>query len=57
MSMSFNIRDEVLVAIGGIDAVIRFLEGGGKQVIDALLEDAIAALGGEIGTHVAAHVQ
>jgi hypothetical protein len=26
-------------------------------VIDALLEDAIAALGGEIGTHVAAHVQ
>ena len=37
-----------------IDATIRFLEGGGEKVIIAHLEDAMAALRGETGTHISA---
>ncbi len=37
-----------------IDAAIRFLEGGGERVIIAHLQDAMAALRGETGTHVVA---
>lgn len=35
-----------------IDAAIRFLDGGGQRVIIAHLEEAIAALRGETGTHI-----
>jgi carbamate kinase len=35
-----------------VDAVIRFLEGGGKRAIIGHLDDAISALQGETGTHV-----
>ncbi len=37
-----------------IEAAGRFLEGGGERVIIAHLEQAMAALGGETGTHVVA---
>ncbi|MEK9723921.1 MAG: carbamate kinase [Rhodospirillaceae bacterium] len=37
-----------------IDAAIKFLEGGGERVIIAHLDDAMAALRGETGTHVVA---
>lgn len=37
-----------------IDAALRFLDGGGKHVIIAALEDAGAALKGQAGTHVTA---
>jgi carbamate kinase len=37
-----------------IEATIRFLEGGGEKVIIAHLEDAMAALRGETGTHISA---
>ena len=37
-----------------IEATIRFLEGGGEKVIISHLEDAIAALSGETGTHISA---
>ena len=37
-----------------IDAALRFLEGGGRHVIIAALEDAGAALRGTVGTHVMA---
>ncbi|NIR29644.1 MAG: carbamate kinase [Gammaproteobacteria bacterium] len=36
------------------EAAIRFLEGGGERVIIAHLEDAVAALHGEAGTHIVA---
>lgn len=35
-----------------IDAAIRFLEGGGERVIIAHIEDAVAALRGQAGTHI-----
>lgn len=35
-----------------IEAAIRFLEGGGKRVIIAHLEEAMAGLAGEAGTHI-----
>ena len=35
-----------------VEAAIRFLEGGGERVIIAHLEQAVAALQGETGTHV-----
>jgi carbamate kinase len=35
-----------------VEAAIRFLEGGGKHVIIAALEDALPALRGETGTHI-----
>ncbi len=35
-----------------VEAAIRFLEGGGERVIIAQLEEAVAALRGETGTHV-----
>ena len=35
-----------------IDAAIRFVEGGGQRVIIASLEESMAALRGETGTHV-----
>ncbi len=37
-----------------IEATIRFLEGGGENVIIAQLEDAMAAFKGETGTHISA---
>ena len=37
-----------------IEAVIRFLEGGGKRAIIAHLDEAMPALRGETGTHVVA---
>ena len=37
-----------------VEAAIRFLEGGGKRVIVAHLDDAMAALKGEAGTHIVA---
>lgn len=37
-----------------IDAALQFLEGGGERVIIAHLDDAMAALRGETGTHVVA---
>jgi carbamate kinase len=37
-----------------VDAVIRFLEGGGERAIIGHLDQAIAALQGETGTHVVA---
>ncbi len=37
-----------------IDAAIRFLEGGGERVIIGHLDDAMAALGGDSGTHIVA---
>ncbi|MFK8083818.1 MAG: carbamate kinase [Granulosicoccus sp.] len=37
-----------------VDAAIRFLEGGGQRVIIAHIDDAMAALRGETGTHVVA---
>ncbi|MGQ0662818.1 MAG: carbamate kinase [Pseudomonadota bacterium] len=37
-----------------VDAAIRFLEGGGKRVIIARIEDALPALRGEAGTHILA---
>jgi len=37
-----------------IDAALRFLDGGGRHVIIAALEDAGAALRGTVGTHVRA---
>ena len=37
-----------------VEAAIRFLEGGGERVIVAHLEDAMAALNGETGTHIVA---
>ena len=35
-----------------IDAAIRFLEGGGRRVVIGHLNDAMAALRGESGTHI-----
>lgn len=35
-----------------IDAAIRFIEGGGQRVIICHLEEALAALHGETGTHI-----
>ena len=35
-----------------IDAAIRFLDGGGKRVVIAKLNEAVAALKGETGTHI-----
>ena len=35
-----------------IDAAIRFLEGGGSRVVIGRIEDAMAALAGEAGTHI-----
>jgi carbamate kinase len=35
-----------------IDAAIKFLEGGGKHVIIADLEEAMPALHGKTGTHI-----
>ena len=37
-----------------VDAALRFLEGGGERVIIAHLDEAMAALNGETGTHVLA---
>ena len=37
-----------------IDAALRFLEGGGERVIIAHLNEAMAALHGETGTHIVA---
>ena len=37
-----------------IDAAIRFIEGGGKRVIVGHLENAMAALRGDTGTHIVA---
>jgi len=37
-----------------VAAAIRFLEGGGQRVIIAHLDDAMAALRGETGTHIVA---
>jgi len=37
-----------------IDAAIRFIEGGGERVIIGKLDQAMAALAGESGTHVVA---
>ena len=37
-----------------IDAAIRFIEGGGKRVIIGHLDNAMAALRGETGTHIVA---
>jgi carbamate kinase len=37
-----------------IEAAIRFLEGGGQHAIIAHVEEAMSALGGETGTHIAA---
>lgn len=37
-----------------VDAAIRFLEGGGERVIIGALDDAMACLRGEAGTHVVA---
>ena len=38
-----------------VEAAIRFLEGGGERVIIGHLEQAMAALSGEAGTHVVAN--
>jgi carbamate kinase len=35
-----------------VDAAIRFLEGGGKHVVIAKLDEAVPALRGETGTHI-----
>lgn len=35
-----------------VDAALRFLEGGGERVIIAHLDEAMAALRGEAGTHI-----
>jgi carbamate kinase len=35
-----------------VEALIRFLEGGGRRAIIAHLEQAMPALRGETGTHV-----
>jgi carbamate kinase len=35
-----------------VEAAIRFLEGGGKHVIIAELEEALPTLHGETGTHI-----
>ncbi|MFC1492021.1 carbamate kinase [Nitrospinota bacterium] len=35
-----------------IEAAIRFIEGGGKRVCIALLDEAVPALRGETGTHI-----
>ncbi len=37
-----------------VDAALRFLEGGGERVIIAHLQEAMAALRGETGTHIVA---
>ena len=37
-----------------VDAALQFLEGGGKRVIIAHLEEAMPALRGETGTHIVA---
>ena len=37
-----------------VEAAIRFLERGGKRVVIGHLEDALAALRGETGTHILA---
>jgi carbamate kinase len=37
-----------------VDAALRFLEGGGERVIIAHLDEAMAALRGEAGTHIVA---
>jgi len=37
-----------------IDAAIQFLEGGGRRVMIGRLEDAVAILRGEAGTHIVA---
>ncbi len=37
-----------------IEAAVRFLEGGGKRVIIGHLDQAVAALTGETGTHIVA---
>ncbi|TDL81258.1 carbamate kinase [Palleronia sediminis] len=35
-----------------VDAAIRFVEGGGKRAVIGHLDEAMAALGGDAGTHV-----
>ena len=35
-----------------VEAAIRFLEGGGKRVVIAKLDQAVPALRGETGTHI-----
>jgi carbamate kinase len=35
-----------------IDAAIRFLEGGGERVVIGHLDEAMAAISGETGTHM-----
>jgi hypothetical protein len=35
-----------------VDAVIRFLEGGGRRAIITSLDRAVPALRGETGTHI-----
>ena len=35
-----------------VEAAIRFLENGGKQVVIAKLDEAVPALKGETGTHI-----
>ena len=35
-----------------VEGAIRFLEGGGERVIVAHLDEAMAALRGETGTHI-----
>lgn len=37
-----------------VEAAIQFIEGGGERVVIAHLEDAMAALAGEAGTHIVA---
>ena len=37
-----------------IEAAVRFLEGGGARVIIGHLDQAVAALTGETGTHIVA---
>ena len=37
-----------------VEAAIRFIEGGGKRVIIAHLDQAMAALAGKTGTHILA---
>ena len=37
-----------------VEAALRFREGGGKRVIISRMEDAMAALRGETGTHIVA---
>ncbi len=40
-----------------VSAAIRFLESGGQRVIIAHIDDAVAALRGETGTHIVADIE